>query len=61
MLLRKGSLAKRSAEGRAEGKTCSDSETANASRHGRLRKQLRKGCFCMLGSETEIKVRSVGK
>ena len=49
----KGSLAKRSAEGHAKGKTCRDSATANASRRGRLRKQLRKGCLCVLGIESE--------
>ena len=43
MLLRKGSLAKGSAEGHAEGTTCSDSKRANASKRGRLRKQWRKG------------------
>ena len=43
MLLRKGSLAKRSAAGHAEGTTCSDSKRANASKRGRLQKQWRKG------------------
>ena len=57
MLLRKVSLAKRSAEGHAEGKQCSDSETCQRFEARKATEAVAEGwCgrgFCALGVETE--------
>ena len=57
MLLRKGSLAKGSAEGRAEGTTCSDSETCQRLEARKAAEAVAEGLcgrgFSVLRIETE--------
>ena len=57
MLLRKGSLAKGSAEGHAEGTTCSDSETCQRLEARKAAEAVAEGLcgrgFCVLRMETE--------